>query len=66
MMPQNQLIFNKSDSVRLKTKECKNLSHTLKLKSLEVLFIKDFFFFNFRLHMCLNSYEKLTLMDLPL
>jgi len=40
MTPQNQLIFDKSNSIRSRTKKCKNLSHKLKLKSLEVLFIK--------------------------
>jgi hypothetical protein len=31
--------WDKSDSIRLRTKECKNHSHILKLKSLDVLFI---------------------------
>ena len=35
MMPRSQLIFDKSDSVRSKTEECKNNSHTLKLKNSE-------------------------------
>jgi len=35
-----QLIFDKSDSVRSRTKECKNHSHTLKLKNSEVIIIK--------------------------
>jgi len=39
MMPQSQLIFDKSDSVRLRTEECKNHSHTLKLKNSEVIII---------------------------
>ena len=39
MMPRNQLIFDKLDSVRSKTKECKNHSHKLKLENSEVLFI---------------------------
>jgi hypothetical protein len=40
MMPRSQLIFNKSDSVRSRTEECKNDSHTLKLKNSEVIIIK--------------------------
>ena len=32
MTPRSQLIFDKSDSVRSRTEECKNHSHTLKLK----------------------------------
>jgi hypothetical protein len=32
--------FNKSDSVRSRTEECKNHSHTLKLKNSEVIIIK--------------------------
>jgi hypothetical protein len=35
-----QLIFDKSDSVRSRTKKCKNHSHTLKLKNSEVIIIK--------------------------
>jgi len=35
MMPRSQLIFDKSDSVRSRTEECKNHSHTLKLKNSE-------------------------------
>jgi hypothetical protein len=35
-----QLIFNKSDLVRSRTEECKNNSHTLKLKNSEVIFIQ--------------------------
>jgi len=35
MTPRSQLIFNKSDSVRSRTEECKNHSHTLKLKNSE-------------------------------
>ena len=38
--PRSQLIFDKSDSVRSRTEECKNHSHTLKLKNLEVIIIK--------------------------
>jgi hypothetical protein len=40
MTPRSQLIFNKSDSVRSRTEECKNHSHTLKLKNSEVIIIK--------------------------
>ena len=40
MMPPSQLIFDKSDSVRSTTEECKNHSHMLKLKNSEVIFIK--------------------------
>jgi len=40
MTPQNQLIFDKSYSVRSRTEECKNHSHTLKLKNSEVIIIK--------------------------
>jgi hypothetical protein len=40
MMPRSQLIFDKSNSVRSRTEEYKNHSHTLKLKNLEVIIIK--------------------------
>jgi len=40
MTPTSQLIFDKSDSVCSKTKECKNHSHTLKLKNSEVIIIQ--------------------------
>jgi hypothetical protein len=40
MMPRRQLIFDKSDSVRSRTEEWKNHSHTLKLKNSEVIIIK--------------------------
>jgi hypothetical protein len=40
MTPRCQLIFDKSDSVRLRTEECKSHSHTLKLKNSEVIIIK--------------------------
>jgi len=40
MTPQNQLIFDKSESVLSRTEECKNHSHTLKLKNSEVIIIK--------------------------
>ena len=39
MTSRSHLTFDKSDSVRSRTKECKNHSHTLKLKNLEVIFI---------------------------
>jgi hypothetical protein len=40
MTPRSKLIFDKSDSVPLRTKECKNHSHTLKLKNSEVIIIQ--------------------------
>jgi len=40
MTPRSQLIFDKLDSVRSRTEECKNHSHTLKLKNSEVIIIK--------------------------
>jgi hypothetical protein len=40
MTPQSQLIFDKWDSVRSRIEECKNHSHTLKLKNSEVIIIK--------------------------
>jgi hypothetical protein len=40
MMAWSQLIFDKSDLVRSRTKECKNHTHTLKLKNSEVIFIE--------------------------
>jgi hypothetical protein len=40
MTPRSQLIFDKSDSVRSRTEECKNHSYTLKLKKSEVIIIK--------------------------
>ena len=40
MTPQSQLIFDKSDLVRSRTEECKNHSHTLKLKNSEVIIIQ--------------------------
>jgi hypothetical protein len=40
MTPRSQLIFDKSHSVCSRTEECKNHSHTLKLKNSEVIIIK--------------------------
>jgi hypothetical protein len=40
MTPRSQLIFDKSNSIRSRTEECKNHSHTLKLKISEVIIIK--------------------------
>ena len=40
MAPRSQLIFDKSDSVRSRTEEWKNHSHTLKLKNSEVIISK--------------------------
>jgi hypothetical protein len=57
MMPQSQLIFDKSHSVHSRTKECKNHSHTLKLKNSEVIIIKGCW--NFR-YVSLNSYWKIN------
>jgi hypothetical protein len=57
MTPQNQLIFNKSDSVRSRTEECKNHSHTLKLKHSEVILINRCQNFGY---MSLNSSLKIN------
>jgi len=57
MTPQSQLIFDKSDSVRLRTEECKNHSYTLKLKNSEVIFINDYQNFGY---MRLNSFWKIN------
>jgi hypothetical protein len=40
MTPRSKLIFDKLDSVRSRTKKCKNHSHTLKLKNSEVILLK--------------------------
>ena len=40
MMLRSQLIFDKSDSVRSRTEERNNHSHTLKPKNSEVIIIK--------------------------
>jgi hypothetical protein len=58
MMPQSQLIFDKSDSVRSRTEECKIHSHTLKLKNSEVIFINGSWNFGY---MSLNSSRKINL-----
>jgi hypothetical protein len=52
MMPRSQLIFDKSDSVRSRTEECKNHFHMLKLKKSEVIIIKAA---EFLAYMSLNS-----------
>jgi hypothetical protein len=57
MMPRNQLIFDKSDSVRSRTEECKNHSHTLKLKNSEVIIIKAV---KILAYMSLNSSWKIN------
>jgi len=63
MMPQTQLIFDKSDSVHLRIEKCKNHSHTsLKKKCFEFLLIKKSIF---RLYKGLNTCENITLMDIP-
>jgi hypothetical protein len=63
MMSWSQLIFDKSDSVHSRTKKYKNLSHILNWKVWKYYSSKVP---KFRLYLCLNSSEKLTLMDLPL
>jgi hypothetical protein len=63
MMPQSQIIFDKSNSVRSKTKECNNLFRMLNWKVQKCYPSKVL---NFNLYMFLNSSQKLTLMDLPL
>jgi hypothetical protein len=55
MTPQSQLIFDMSDSVRSRTEECKNHSHTLKQKKLEVIFFNGCRNFGY---MSLNSSWK--------
>ena len=55
--PRSQLIFDKSDSVRSRTEECKNHFHTLKLKNSEVIFINGFQNFGY---MSLNSSWKIN------
>jgi hypothetical protein len=52
-----QLIFDKSDSVRSRTEECKNHSHTLKLKNSEVIFINGCWNLGY---MSLNSSWKIN------
>jgi hypothetical protein len=42
MKPWSQLIFDKSDLVRSRTKKYKYLSYMLKLKNAEVLFINGY------------------------
>jgi hypothetical protein len=60
MTPRNHLIFDKSNSVRARTEERKNHSHTFKLKNSEVIIIKAA---KILAYMSLNSSWKLTLMD---
>jgi hypothetical protein len=57
MMPRSQLIFDKSNSVRSRTKECKNHSHTLKLKNSEVIIIQAA---EILAYMSLNSFWKVN------
>jgi hypothetical protein len=57
MTPRSQLIFNKSDSVCSRTEECKNHSHTLKLKNSEVIIIQAA---EILAYMSLNSSWKLN------
>ena len=61
MTSRSQLIFDKSDSVRSRTEECKNHSHTLKLNTFRVIFIKAAEIL--ALHEFKIVLEKLTLMD---
>jgi hypothetical protein len=58
MTPWSQLIFDKSNSVRSRTEEYKNHSHTLKLKNSEVIFINGSWNFGY---MSLNSSWKINL-----
>jgi hypothetical protein len=55
MTPRSQLIFDKSDSVRSRTEEYKNHSHTLKLKNSEVIIMNGCRNFGY---MSLNSSWK--------
>jgi len=57
MMPQSQLIFDMSDSVRSRTEECKNHSHTLKQKKIKVIFFNGCQNFGY---MSLNSSWKIN------
>jgi hypothetical protein len=56
MTPRSQLIFDKSNSVSSRTEECRNHSHTLKLKNSEVIIMKGQ---NFG-YMSLNSSWKIN------
>ena len=62
-MARNKLIFDKSNSIRSRTKEYKNHSCTLKLKNSEVIFINGYWNLGYKY---LNSFEKLIIMDLLL
>jgi hypothetical protein len=65
MMPQSQLNFDKSDLVRSKIKKIQE--SLLHVKPKGIIHQRFFFYIEkFRLYMCLNSSEKLTLMDLSL
>jgi len=57
MTPQSQQIFEKSNSIRSRTKECKNHSHTLKQKYSKVIFIKGPRKFGY---MSLNNSSKIN------
>jgi len=57
MMPQNQLIFDKWDSVHSRTKKYNNHSHILKLKNSKVIIIKSCWNFGF---INLNSSWKIN------
>jgi hypothetical protein len=51
------IIFDKSNPVRSKTKDCKNHSHTLKLKNSEILFLNSWWNLGY---MSLNSSWKIN------
>jgi hypothetical protein len=57
MMPRSQLIFDKPDSLRSRTEEFKNHSHTLKLKNSEVIIIKAA---KILAYMSFNSFWKIN------
>jgi hypothetical protein len=63
MMSRSQLIFDKLDLVHSRIEECKNHFHSLKQKNSEVTFINGCWNLGYT---CLNSSEKLTLMNLSL
>jgi len=58
MTPRSQLIFDKSDSIRSRSEECKNHSHMLELKNSEVIIIKAA---EILAYMSLNSSWKVNL-----
>jgi hypothetical protein len=60
-IPQSQLFFNKSNSIRSRTEKYKDYSHTSFFFNYEFLLIKKSLIF--RLYRGLNTYENITLMD---